>query len=109
MEKAVYCTHCGTVGLQRFTRKGSASLGFFLLLLFIVPGVIYFLWHRFEGHWCCSTCGARDVVALEIPLAQGVLSAKSLEPEQIHALEAGLSLREPGQLDVRGGYSLLAR
>jgi hypothetical protein len=68
MVKAVCCTRCQSVGLQRYIRSGSVRLGLFLLLLFIVPGVIYFLWYLFEGHWGCSTCGSRKVVPIIDPV-----------------------------------------
>ena len=38
MVKAVCCTRCQSVGLQRYIRSGSVRLGLFLLLLFVVPG-----------------------------------------------------------------------
>lgn len=68
MVKAVCCTRCQSVGLQRYIRSGSVRLGLFLLLLFVVPGVIYFLWYLGEGHWGCSTCGSRKVVPIVDPV-----------------------------------------
>jgi hypothetical protein len=43
-------------------------VGLLLLLLFVVPGVIYFLWYLGEGHWGCSTCGSRKVVPIIDPV-----------------------------------------
>jgi hypothetical protein len=67
MGKAICCTRCQSVGLEKFVRSGSIRVGLLLLLLFVVPGVLYFLWYLFEGHWGCSTCGSRQVVSLLDP------------------------------------------
>lgn len=64
MNQAVCCTRCQSVGLDRYVRSGSVRLGILLLLLFVVPGVLYFAWYFLEGHWGCSTCGSRHVVPL---------------------------------------------
>ena len=65
--EAVCCTSCQSIGLKRYMHSGSVRKGLFLLLLFIVPGVLYFLWYFLEGHWGCSTCGSRKVVPIIDP------------------------------------------
>ncbi|HZB89710.1 MAG TPA: hypothetical protein VE291_13710 [Terracidiphilus sp.] len=47
--------------------SGSARRGLKLLCLFVVPGVLYFLWHLCAAHWGCSTCGSRQVVKIDDP------------------------------------------
>lgn len=69
MEQAVCCTRCQSIGLKRYMRSGSVRLGLLLLCLFVVPGVLYFLWYLVEGHWGCSTCGSRSVV----PISESVV------------------------------------
>lgn len=64
MYEAVCCTRCQSVGLKTYVRSGSPRVGVLLLCLFIVPGLLYFLWHFASGHWGCCTCGSRDVVPL---------------------------------------------
>ncbi len=63
----------------RYVRSGSVRLGLLLLCLFVVPGVVYLLWHLCEGHWGCSTCGSRRIVPLEDP---DVLLEKGLYPHE---------------------------
>jgi hypothetical protein len=67
VSQAVCCTRCQSVGLKRHMHSGSVKKGLLLLLLFIVPGVLYFLWYLIEGHWGCSTCGSREVVPIVDP------------------------------------------
>ncbi len=67
MSEAVCCTHCQSIGLKRYMRSGSAKKGLLLLALFIVPGVLYFIWYFLEGHWGCSSCGSRHVVPIVDP------------------------------------------
>lgn len=63
-QEAVCCTQCQSVGLKTYMRSGSPCVGLILLCLFVVPGLIYFLWYLASGHWGCSTCGSRKVVSL---------------------------------------------
>lgn len=65
MERAVCCTRCQSIGLERYLRSGSVRLGLLLLLFFVVPGLLYFAWYFLEGHWGCSTCGSPKVVPIE--------------------------------------------
>jgi hypothetical protein len=67
MMKAVCCTRCQSVGLESYIHSGSVRKGLLLLSLFIVPGVLYFLWYLIEGHKGCSTCGSRRIVPIEDP------------------------------------------
>jgi hypothetical protein len=67
VSEAVCCTLCQSIGLKRYVRSGSVKKGLLLLALFIVPGVLYFLWLFLEGHWGCSTCGSRKVVPIVDP------------------------------------------
>lgn len=67
VSEAVCCTECQSIGLKRYMHSGSVRKGLFLLLLFIVPGVLYFLWYVLEGHWGCSSCGSRRVVPIIDP------------------------------------------
>ena len=67
MSQAVCCTRCQSVGLKRYMHSGTMKRGLFLLLFFVVPGVLYLLWYLLEGHWGCSTCGSRKVVPIINP------------------------------------------
>lgn len=78
MEKAVCCTECQSVGLVRYIRRGTMRRGLALLCLFVVPGVLYLLWHLSTGHWGCSACGSRKVVPIQDP---EVLRARGVSPE----------------------------
>jgi hypothetical protein len=81
MEKPVYCTRCGTVGRQKFFKRGSVLTGLLLLALFIVPGVIYLIWYLFEGYWGCSACRAREIISIDSPVAKRVLGAQAATAE----------------------------
>lgn len=71
MYQAVCCTRCQSVGLKTYERSGNPRMGVLLLFFFVVPGVLYLLWHYTSGHWGCNTCGSRKVVPL-------------VEPEKFH-------------------------
>lgn len=68
-----YCTRCGTVGEQAFYRNGSVLLGIILLLFFVVPGVIYFIWYFGAGYWGCPRCQAEEIVPVNSPIARQAL------------------------------------
>jgi len=81
MQKAVCCTRCQSIGMERYLRNGSVHLGVLLLAVFIVPGVLYLLWHLSTGHWGCSTCGSRAIVPIEDFDATQTTDEHSLNPE----------------------------
>jgi hypothetical protein len=87
MSRAVCCESCQSVGLDRYIHGASLKLGVLLLLLFVVPGVLYFAWFLLSSHRGCSTCGSRHVVPLVQEAASPVdpVSNVSAEPGYVTA------------------------
>lgn len=81
MSRAVCCTECQSVGLDRYINRASMKLGLLLLVLFIVPGVVYFAWFLIKSHRGCSTCGSRNVVQLVQDAASPVEPVRSIPAE----------------------------
>ena len=81
MSRAVCCTECQSVGLDRYINGASLKLGLLLLLLFIVPGVLYFAWFLVRSHRGCSTCGSRYLVPLVKDAASPVEPVRSIPRE----------------------------
>jgi hypothetical protein len=71
------CVTCGAVGYPKAESKGSFLIGFLLLLCFIVPGVLYLIYCMAAQRWVCPTCGSREVVPLNTPRGQKLLSEMS--------------------------------
>jgi hypothetical protein len=78
MSRAVCCERCQSVGLDRYINGASLKLGLLLLLLFVVPGVLYFAWFLLSSHRGCGTCGSRHVVPLMQEAASPVEPAGTL-------------------------------
>lgn len=60
----VVCTVCLEQGLPRVTSSANAGVGCALMFLFILPGLLYFLFN--SGKLVvCRFCGSGDVVPLD--------------------------------------------
>lgn len=81
MSRAVCCTECQSVGLDRYINSASLKLGLLLLVFFVVPGVLYFAWFLVSSHRGCSTCGSRHVVPLSRDAATNPEPVRSIPRE----------------------------
>ena len=66
---AKYCPNCKAVG--RPTVGGSFLVGGCLLLFFVVPGIIYFVWRWTTG--VCPYCGNKTMVPLSQAIYTGAI------------------------------------
>ena len=73
-ERQRYCTRCGVVGEPAHFGRGSNVVCLLLCLLFIVPGIVYYIWMNSTDYWGCKTCGAREIVPVSSPVAQRALN-----------------------------------
>ena len=71
-----YCTRCGTVAPPQFQEDGHPFVAAILLVLFILPGVIYWMWQRSTQRWVCSKCGNESTIPVNSPVAQQALSQR---------------------------------
>lgn len=62
MPGAYVCTVCQHVGQPKLVLKGSAWVAFFLLLLWLVPGIIYIIWAITNRRKCCEMCSSVNIV-----------------------------------------------
>lgn len=65
-----YCTACGEQGKPKTVTRGSIWIEIILWLCFIVPGVIYSIWRMTTRHAACASCGSKQLVPLDSPVAR---------------------------------------
>jgi len=68
------CTTCGSVGIPKKRIPGLFVVELLLWLLFIVPGLAYMLWRLSNKKNVCPNCGAENMIPLDSPVAQKILS-----------------------------------
>jgi len=61
------CGQCGRKVNARLEQKGNLLILIILLLLFIVPGIIYFIWMVSGRRYVCPKCKSYDVVKIKSP------------------------------------------
>lgn len=74
MAKILLCSNCGTQGKPKLKTKGSIFIEIILWLCLIVPGLIYSIWRHTTRYKACPSCGAPNMIPLDSPRAQEVLS-----------------------------------
>jgi hypothetical protein len=57
---------------------GSGWITFLLLWIFIVPGLIYWIWRHTSTCASCSRCGSKNVIPTGSPVAQDVIATRPL-------------------------------
>ena len=67
------CQTCGYSGHAQTFREGATAIGVVLCLLWLVPGIIYFIWQSSTKYEGCPQCKSRALVPLHSP--QGQFSA----------------------------------
>jgi uncharacterized membrane protein len=65
-----YCTSCGATGSPVVRMEGSNGMFLFLLLVFLLPGIIYAIWRSSTRRVVCSRCGNASMIPLDSPLAR---------------------------------------
>ncbi len=80
------CPNCGTPsGYAVKAPKGNVLIGIILLLFFIVPGIIYFIWMGSGGTDVCIKCKQPGLVPISSPRGQQLADQYrvKIEPEVI--------------------------
>lgn len=67
-EPLMVCRACGTVAPAKVVRCGSETFTFILCLLFLLPGIIFYLWRKHTTQRVCSCCGNSGLIPLTSPL-----------------------------------------
>ena len=75
------CTTCGHHGTAVVKTRGSIWLEIILWLLFIVPGLIYSVWHLTTRSDACAACGAATLVPATSPIGRKLLADAAVYPE----------------------------
>ena len=65
----MYCPHCGTIGTPSLRRKGSGAMQIVLLLFFVVPGILYWMWRQTARPEVCPTCRQPGLIPADSPRA----------------------------------------
>lgn len=71
-----YCTNCGVVAYPKTVTPGSIGIELLLWLFFIIPGLIYSIWRLAAQHKACPSCGARNMISLNSPVAMQHISSQ---------------------------------
>lgn len=71
-----FCKSCHYVGGTKRFMPGSILVELVAWCFFFVPGVIYSIWRHSASVQVCKTCGSKEVIPINSPLAQRVLSKK---------------------------------
>jgi len=74
MAENLLCLNCGTQGKPKLKTKGSIFIEIILWLCLIVPGLIYSIWRHTTRYKACPSCGAPNMIPLDSPRAQEILS-----------------------------------
>lgn len=72
MNKEQYCTSCGFVGKGKY--RGSLLTTLFLLLFFLVPGLVYEWWRTRKGPCVCPSCKAETLIPANSPNAKKLMA-----------------------------------
>lgn len=66
----MFCKDCGCVGNALKKKPGSLLIEVILWLWMIVPGLIYTVWRINAGKPACSSCGSRNIIPANSPIAR---------------------------------------
>lgn len=73
MSKKVFCTTCNNIGYPKKKQDGNALILLVLLLAFLIPGIIYFLWMLTATRKICKFCKSDSIIPADSPRAQKML------------------------------------
>lgn len=68
------CTTCAAIGQVRVGRRVNRWIFVLLLLCYVVPGVIYYLWCKQEARPVCGACGSNSLVPAETPAGRRIVA-----------------------------------
>ena len=74
------CLGCSFVGEPKKYRPGTTRREVGLWLLFLIPGILYSFGRRWASYEGCATCGSKQIVPVESPLANAALGRFSPTP-----------------------------
>lgn len=75
-KESSFCTICGYTGVTNTKPKGSTGLEIFLLLCFLIPGIIYAVWRATNRERTCPNCNHNSLIPTSSPKAQAILQNK---------------------------------
>jgi tRNA_anti-like len=101
MPQPMLCTQCGTVTSAESVTPGSGWMTLVLLLCFVVPGIIYWIWRHTSTYLVCPQCRSKNIVPLASPVAYEAMTTRP-------AVVAPLAVEEHRREDIRVGAIALA-
>jgi hypothetical protein len=69
-----FCKTCHTVGGTKRHMPGSILIEIIMWCCFLVPGIIYTLWRHSAVKQVCRSCGSKEVIPVDSPLAKQILN-----------------------------------
>lgn len=70
----MFCKSCHFVDSTKRNMPGSILIEIILWLCFLIPGIIYTLWRHSATKQVCKSCGSKEIIPINSPLAQQILS-----------------------------------
>lgn len=77
-----FCKVCGYVGATKRHMPGSIFIEIILWLCFIIPGLIYTIWRHSASKQVCKSCGSKEIIPTDSPIAKQHLAQQPAEPER---------------------------
>ena len=74
-DKEMVCLRCQSKGKPKHFTPGHFALELLFWLMFAVPGLFYTIWRKAASYDGCPTCGAKEVVPIDSPVAKKILAA----------------------------------
>ena len=96
MGQPILCTQCGATTSPRRVTPGSGWITFVLLVCFIAPGLIYWIWRHTSTYLVCAQCGSKSVIPPSTPVAQDMIATRPL-------VAASVAQEEQRRKDIRVG------
>jgi hypothetical protein len=101
MAEPMLCTQCGAITSPTRVTPGTVWITLVLLLFFIVPGIIYWLWRHSNTYSACRMCRSRNLVPTESPVGRDMIATRP-------SVAASLVEEKKGENDMFvGGVVLL--
>jgi hypothetical protein len=64
------CSNCGSLNSDTTKEDGSTLITIILLICYIIPGIIYFLWRGSTKRIICKNCKNSTIIDAKTPLGK---------------------------------------
>lgn len=72
--KQMFCTRCQMIGTPKTITPGNFGVELLAWLMFAIPGLIYTIWRKASAYNGCPSCGAKELIPADSPVAKRMLA-----------------------------------